>query len=185
MMNSKLLLCLFSSLSNAFIFAPDKDGLFDTEFKTKLRSFINISMECHHIPGMTLAVVKGEFQFSRRIRKQRKRLVGPAKASYQLGFVCFLVSFCCMQDVSLVHCAFAVIISTYEKCQMALCPLGGQSLLIPGAQKRFCHTYNMKLKICLLLSSSSVIQINCFSFCHLPKPVTLFLKDAHCYTVGV
>ena len=100
--------------------------------------------------------------------------------------VCCLVSFCCMQDVSLVHCAFAVIISTYQTCQMALCTLGGQSLLIPDALKRFCHTYNMKLKICLLVSSSSVIQIICFAFCHLPKPVTLFLKeDAHCYIVDV
>ena len=62
----QLLLCLLSSLGSALVFSPPVkdhtgDTVLDPQFEAKLRSLINTSMECHHIPGMTLAVVKGKF----------------------------------------------------------------------------------------------------------------------------
>ena len=65
--NFKLFVSFLFSLSNALVFSPlspDNDVVFKPEFETKLRSFINASMECHQVPGMTLAVVKGKIDYS-------------------------------------------------------------------------------------------------------------------------
>ena len=47
-------LCMLSllALGNAVVFPK--------EFETKLQSFIEASMKCHHIPGMTLSIVQGK-----------------------------------------------------------------------------------------------------------------------------
>ena len=39
--------------------------LFTVDAERDVRSFINASMNCHHIPGMTIAVVKGNRASSR------------------------------------------------------------------------------------------------------------------------
>ena len=77
----QLLLCLLSSLGSALVFTPPVkdhtgDTVLDPRFESKLRSLINVSMECHHIPGMTLAVVKGEYISSKTlspISKQKSK----------------------------------------------------------------------------------------------------------------
>ena len=37
-----------------------RGAIFSTQFETALNSYIETSMKCHHVPGMTLAVVKGK-----------------------------------------------------------------------------------------------------------------------------
>lgn len=35
------------------------EEIFDTTFENDLDKFVEKTMECHHIPGLTLSVVKG------------------------------------------------------------------------------------------------------------------------------
>ena len=46
-------LFIFLTLSQGAIFSPD--------FETKIVSYIEESMKCHNVPGMTLSVVKGNY----------------------------------------------------------------------------------------------------------------------------
>ena len=48
-----LYLFIFLISSHAAIFTP--------EFQRELVSYIEDSMKCHHVPGMTLSVVKGKY----------------------------------------------------------------------------------------------------------------------------
>ena len=54
-LNRHIYLLFFLTLSYAAVFSP--------EFERKLNSYIEASMKCHHIPGMTLSVVKGRHFF--------------------------------------------------------------------------------------------------------------------------
>ena len=51
-MGSYLGLFLLLSVSNGTLLQP--------EVKARVQSFIEASMECHHIPGMTLSIVEGK-----------------------------------------------------------------------------------------------------------------------------
>ena len=42
------------------LFTLGYGAVFTPELEMDIRSFINVSMKCHHIPGMTLTVVKGK-----------------------------------------------------------------------------------------------------------------------------
>ena len=44
----------------ATLFSVSHASIFSSDFETKLQAFIGASMKCRHIPGMTLAVVKGK-----------------------------------------------------------------------------------------------------------------------------
>ena len=41
------------------LFIPSDGRIFSPEIVRDIRSFVEASMKCHHIPGMTLSVVKG------------------------------------------------------------------------------------------------------------------------------
>ena len=52
-MKSLIILVLFTMVSTG------ESAVLSSEFEAALDSFIQTSMKCHHIPGMTLAIVKG------------------------------------------------------------------------------------------------------------------------------
>ena len=43
-----------------FVVGVSQGVVFTPEFEAELRSFIDVSMDCRRIPGMTLTVVKGK-----------------------------------------------------------------------------------------------------------------------------
>ena len=51
-----LAIFLFSSSCFSFCHA----SIFSPDFETKLQTFIDASIKCRHVPGMTLSVVKGK-----------------------------------------------------------------------------------------------------------------------------
>ena len=41
------------------LFIPSNGRIFSPDAERDIRAFVEASMKCHHIPGMTLSVVKG------------------------------------------------------------------------------------------------------------------------------
>ena len=52
-------LFLLFVFSSAELFALSNGEVFSPEFEKDLKAYVEASMKCHHIPGMTLSVVKG------------------------------------------------------------------------------------------------------------------------------
>ena len=61
MLMEKIVISLYLLL---LLVRPGYQNVFTPSLEANIRSFINASMECRHVPGMTLTVVKGKGHFS-------------------------------------------------------------------------------------------------------------------------